>query len=112
MSGFTPTRDPEKIELEKASNKASSLEHIDDNKDAEFGGTEARKKLEKRFLLKLDLRMSILILIYILNYVGARLYYLCLQISLQGRPPCRLTETMLRMLDALERGALPRTDLP
>lgn len=38
--------------------------------DAEFGGTEARKKLEKRFLLKLDARMSILTVIYILNYVG------------------------------------------
>ena len=38
--------------------------------DAEFGGTEARKKLEKRLLLKLDARMFILIVIYILNYVS------------------------------------------
>jgi hypothetical protein len=38
--------------------------------DAEFGGSEARKKLEKRLLLKLDARMSILIVIYILNYVS------------------------------------------
>jgi len=38
--------------------------------DAEFGGTEARKKLEKRLLLKLDARMSILVVIYILNYVS------------------------------------------
>jgi hypothetical protein len=38
--------------------------------DAEFGGTEARKKLEKRLLRKLDARMSILIVIYILNYVS------------------------------------------
>jgi hypothetical protein len=37
--------------------------------DAEFGGTEARKKLERRLLWKLDLRMSILVVIYILNYV-------------------------------------------
>ena len=37
--------------------------------DAEFGGPEARKKLERRLLMKLDLRMSILIIIYILNYV-------------------------------------------
>jgi hypothetical protein len=37
--------------------------------DAEFGGTEARKLLEKKLLWKLDLRMSILIVIYILNYV-------------------------------------------
>lgn len=37
--------------------------------DEEFGGTEERKKLEKKLLRKLDLRMSILIVIYILNYV-------------------------------------------
>lgn len=42
----------------------------EDDKDAEFGGPEARKKLERKFLLKLDLRMSILVVIYILNYVG------------------------------------------
>jgi len=41
------------------------------NSDAEFGGTEARKKLERRLLWKLDLRMSILVIIYILNYVGS-----------------------------------------
>ena len=38
--------------------------------DAEFGGSDARKKLEKRLLLKLDARMSILFVIYILNYVS------------------------------------------
>ncbi|CAE6468789.1 unnamed protein product [Rhizoctonia solani] len=37
--------------------------------DAEFGGPEARRALEKRLLRKLDLRMSILIFIYILNYI-------------------------------------------
>ncbi|CAE7211321.1 unnamed protein product [Rhizoctonia solani] len=37
--------------------------------DAEFGGTEARRVLEKRLLRKLDLRMGILIFIYILNYI-------------------------------------------
>ncbi|KAL4241993.1 MFS transporter superfamily protein [Abortiporus biennis] len=37
--------------------------------DEEFGGTEARKKLERKLLLKLDARMSILIVIYILNYI-------------------------------------------
>ena len=42
--------------------------------DAEFGGTEARKRLEKRLLLKLDARMSILVVIYILNYVSCTLW--------------------------------------
>ncbi|KAI0089165.1 MFS general substrate transporter [Irpex rosettiformis] len=37
--------------------------------DEDFGGTEARLKLEKKLLGKLDLRMSILIVIYILNFI-------------------------------------------
>ncbi|TRM65356.1 major facilitator superfamily domain-containing protein [Schizophyllum amplum] len=37
--------------------------------DAEFGGTDRRRKLERKLLWKIDLRMSILIVIYILNYV-------------------------------------------
>ena len=37
--------------------------------DAEFGGKEARLRLERKLLRKLDIRMSILIVIYILNYV-------------------------------------------
>ena len=44
--------------------------------DAEFGGTEARKELERRLLLKLDARMSILVVIYILNYVSRMLQIL------------------------------------
>lgn len=35
--------------------------------DAAFGGKHARKELEARLLFKLDSRMSILVLIYILN---------------------------------------------
>lgn len=37
--------------------------------NADFGGPEARRELEKKLLWKLDKRMSILILIYILNFV-------------------------------------------
>ena len=40
-----------------------------EDQDAEFGGPEARQALERKLLRKLDLRMSILIVIYILNYV-------------------------------------------
>ena len=55
------------------SNRSGSLEldnrdHAD--ADSDFGGTDARKKLEKSLLRKLDLRMSILVIIYILNYVS------------------------------------------
>ena len=38
--------------------------------DAEFGGRETRKKWETRLLLKLDARMTILLIIYSLNYVS------------------------------------------
>lgn len=39
--------------------------------DAQYGGHEARLALEKKLLWKVDLRMSILIFIYILNYASA-----------------------------------------
>jgi len=39
--------------------------------DAEFGGPEERKRLEKQLLRKVDARMSILIVIYVLNYVSS-----------------------------------------
>jgi hypothetical protein len=38
--------------------------------DAEFGGTEERERLEKTLLRKVDARMSILVVIYVLNYVS------------------------------------------
>jgi hypothetical protein len=41
--------------------------------DTEFGGPEERKRLEKKLLRKIDARMSILIVIYILNYVSLSL---------------------------------------
>lgn len=53
--------------------RIDNFSQVDDtnlnNPDAEFGGTEARKILEKKLLRKLDARCSILIVIYILNYV-------------------------------------------
>lgn len=47
---------------------------IDEDPDAEFGGYESRRKLERKLLWKLDSRMSILVVIYILNYVGTLSY--------------------------------------
>ncbi|KAG2117462.1 MFS general substrate transporter [Suillus clintonianus] len=49
-----------------------SKEHVDYEEldfETEFGGLEARNKLERRLLWKLDLRMSILVVIYILNFI-------------------------------------------
>jgi hypothetical protein len=44
-----------------------------DDVNAEFGGTAARRELEKGLLWKVDKRMSILVLIYILNFVRSLL---------------------------------------
>lgn len=38
--------------------------------DTEFGGPEERNRLEQKLLRKIDARMSILVVIYILNYVS------------------------------------------
>ena len=44
---------------------------VTEDPDAEFGGTEARKQLERKLLWKIDMRMSIMVVIYILNYVSS-----------------------------------------
>ncbi|EPT03628.1 hypothetical protein FOMPIDRAFT_86900 [Fomitopsis schrenkii] len=46
-----------------------SVQVAEEDPDAEFGGAEARRKLERKLLLKLDARMFILVIIYILNYI-------------------------------------------
>ncbi|KAI0318323.1 sugar transporter [Amylostereum chailletii] len=59
--------------------------------DLEFGGPEERKRLERKLLWKVDARMSILVVIYILNYVdrnnasAARLRGFEADLSLQGQ---------------------------
>lgn len=47
--------------------------HVDP--DAEFGGPEERRRLERKLLWKLDCRMSVMVLIYILNYVRQQREY-------------------------------------
>lgn len=64
---MTEEKDIEK--RERASTASGAHDSDAKYQDAEFGGPEERKKLERRFLLKLDLRMSIMVIIYILNYV-------------------------------------------
>lgn len=57
---------------EKRSPSPSVKQVIDDDPDAEFDGYEERRKLERKLLWKLDLRMFILVIVYILNYVCDR----------------------------------------
>ncbi|KAG1836975.1 MFS general substrate transporter [Suillus subalutaceus] len=45
-------------------------EHEEPDLNIEFSNVEARNKLERRLLWKLDLRMSMLVLIYILNFMS------------------------------------------
>ncbi|KAF7332162.1 MFS general substrate transporter [Mycena kentingensis (nom. inval.)] len=47
------------------------LSHCDDyiDPDAAYGGHRARKELERQLVHKLDKRMSLLVLIYVLNYI-------------------------------------------
>lgn len=47
----------------------SPTESGDNDVVTELGGEEERRRLEKKLLWKLDCRMSIMIVIYILNYV-------------------------------------------
>ena len=62
-----------KDNLDTTVEKVEDLESVriaQEDPDAEFGGAEARRKLERKLLRKLDARMFILVIIYILNYVG------------------------------------------
>ncbi|KAH9979384.1 MFS general substrate transporter [Lactifluus volemus] len=55
------------------SNAEERAQALPSDVEAEFGGRQARLKLEEKFLRKLDMRMSVLVLLYILNYLT---YYL------------------------------------
>jgi hypothetical protein len=58
----------------EGSNEEERPKSLPSDLEAEFGGREARLKLEQKFLRKLDMRMSMLVLIYILNYVRPILF--------------------------------------
>lgn len=49
--------------------ETNSLDSHERDPNAEFGGLEERRRLEKSLIWKLDCRMTILVVIYILNYV-------------------------------------------
>ncbi|KLO18029.1 MFS general substrate transporter [Schizopora paradoxa] len=49
--------------------ETNSLDSRERDPDAEFGGLEERRRIEKSLIWKLDCRMTILVVIYILNYV-------------------------------------------
>ncbi|KAK0206439.1 sugar transporter [Desarmillaria ectypa] len=62
--------DPEKRLDEYIHTQEGQQDSVDP--DAKYGGHQARISLEKKLLWKLDLRMSILIFIYILNYASLK----------------------------------------
>ena len=38
--------------------------------DAEFGGPEERKRMEKKLIRRLDMRLALIVVLYLLNYVN------------------------------------------
>lgn len=68
-----------KGDAEHIDSRTSYDEHL----GAEFGGAESRRHLERKLLRKIDARMGILVVIYILNYV-------CLSGSLTRTPLTRV----------------------
>ncbi len=58
----------DKAELESGVVAGSPVKDADP--DAKYGGHDARLALERKLLRKLDIRMSVLILVYILNYAS------------------------------------------
>jgi hypothetical protein len=87
MTSFAPSGD------EASTGNDSHLKHDTEDPNAEFGGAEARRVLERKLLRKIDLRMSILVVIYILNYVRFLLLYCGLHLKIHFTP-CRLTAIM------------------
>lgn len=63
---------PKRSDLNR-SDTSSSVEkrEIASDMQGEIEDTDSRARLEKKLLRKVDLRMGILVVIYILNYVGA-----------------------------------------
>lgn len=56
------------MEEKHVGNESVAVSPVDP--DAEFGGYMERQRLERKLVMKLDLRMSIMVVIYILNYVS------------------------------------------
>ena len=63
--------------------------HPDDSDD-EFGGKEARQRLERKLLRKIDLRLSILVVMYIVNYVNLHWFHSGLRLTMRadGQKQC------------------------
>ena len=54
----------------------SASEASVDTVDAEFGGTEERKRMEKKLVRMLDIRLTVIVTLYLLNFVGPSPSYL------------------------------------
>lgn len=91
---MTSSQSTSHADLEKTPPEACVQKAALDDPDAEFGGHEARQRLERKLVRKIDVRMSILTVIYILNYV--RLPWLKMSSSSHFRCAYRLIVTMLR----------------
>ena len=84
---MTSSKTSSLADIEKRQSEAGVQPVTLEDPDAEFGGPEARRRLERKLLRKIDLRMSVMIVIYILNYVRA----------LQQLWVCAFTEKLSRL---------------
>ena len=71
MSSDSLKQHDKTLTLEKVDPRVTSSSPVGDDEDpnAQFGGLEARKALEKKLLRKVDIRMMILIVVYMMNYL-------------------------------------------
>lgn len=66
---MTEDKEPRISPVDEKKISADVSEEINSG-DAEYGGPEERRRLERKLLWKLDCRFLILVVIYILNYVS------------------------------------------
>ncbi|KAI1786687.1 MFS general substrate transporter [Ganoderma leucocontextum] len=66
---MTSWKSSSQADVEKTLPEAFVKQAVLGDPDAEFGGHEARQQLERKLVRKIDLRMFILTVIYILNYI-------------------------------------------
>ena len=55
-------------DAEKDSRFSASAPSVDG--DAEFGGPEERKRMEKKLIRRLDMRLTIIVVLYLLNFAS------------------------------------------
>ena len=59
---------PQDHRIEKHPKASANVSSVDG--DAEFGGPGERKRMEKRLVRRLDMRLTLIVVLFLLNYVN------------------------------------------